>query len=102
MGAKGQAAIQAGGLVTEILYAGAIGLPPTQTEMTAWIQKYGLYVSVVKPKDAQTMNELVSREWTYVIDLKTMKIVWKQFGSYDGSSTSVDAGLTELHTLLGK
>ena len=49
------------------------------------------------------MAALVSREWTYVIDLKTMKIVWKGFGSYDGSkASSVDAGLSELMTLLGK
>ncbi len=102
MGAKGQAAIQAGGLVTEVLYAGALGGPPTQAEMTAWIQTYGLYVTVVKPKDDQTLTDLVSREWTYVIDLKTMKIVWKEFGAYDGSKTSAGDGLTELMTLLGK
>jgi hypothetical protein len=57
---------------------------------------------VVKPKDAQTITQLVSREWTYIVDLKTMKIVWKKFGSYNGANTSVDAGLTELMTLLGK
>lgn len=32
------------------------------------------------------MNQLVSREWTYVVDLKTMKIVWKGFGSYSGGA----------------
>lgn len=91
---KGKAAIEAGGLVVEILHSG---------DVLAWIKAEDLHVTVVKPKDAQTLTALVSREWTYVIDLKTMKIVWKGFGSYDGSQpSSVDAGLTQLMTLLGK
>jgi hypothetical protein len=91
---KGKAAIEAGGLVVEILHSG---------DVLAWIKAEDLHVTVVEPKDSQTLAALVSREWTYVIDLKTMKIVWKGFGSYDGSkASSVDAGLSELMTLLGK
>ncbi len=94
MGAKGQAAVEAGGLVVEVLYTG---------DMVAWIQGEDLHVSVVKPKDAQTLQELVSREWSYIVDLKTMKIVWKGFGSYSGAAPqSMDTALTQLHTFLGK
>lgn len=91
---KGKAAIEAGGVVVEVLYSG---------DLVAWIQAEDLHVSVVKPKDGETLSQLVSREWTYVVDLKTMKIVWKGFGSYDGSKpSSVDEGLTQLVTLLGQ
>lgn len=81
-------------MVVEVLYTG---------ELVPWIQAEDLHVTVVKPKDAETLNQLVSREWTYVVDLTTMKIVWKGFGSYDGSKpSSVDEGLSQLLTLLGK
>ncbi|MBX3128604.1 MAG: hypothetical protein KF718_17915 [Polyangiaceae bacterium] len=71
-------------------------------DLVAWIKSEDLHISVVKPKDDQTLAALVSREWTYVVDLQTMKIVWKGFGSYDGSQpSSADAGLDELMTLLG-
>lgn len=81
-----------GGLVVEILHSG---------DLVAWIKSENLHVTVVKPKDAETLNQLVSREWTYIVDLQTMKIVWKKFGSYGGQNTSVAEGLTELQKLLG-
>ncbi len=93
MGAKGVAAIQAGGLVVEVLYTG---------DMVAWIKSEDLKISVVKPKQGDpTLTELVSREWSYIVDLKTMKIVWKGFGSYGGGAPqSMDLALTELMNLL--
>ncbi len=94
MGAEGQAAIEAGGLVVDVLYSG---------DLVAWIKTEDLHISVVKPKDATTLTELVSREWSYIVDLKTMKIVWKGFGSYGGGApTSFHNALNELHTYLGK
>jgi hypothetical protein len=98
-------AIEAGGVVVDVLHAGPIGLPPSPGDVLAWAKAEDLHISVVKPKDGETLAQLVSREWTYVIDLKTMKIVWKGFGSYSGganSSTNINAGLTQLMTLLGK
>ncbi|MFO0569593.1 MAG: hypothetical protein U0263_28345 [Polyangiaceae bacterium] len=72
-------------------------------DLVAWIKNEDLHISVVKPKDGETLKALVSREWTYVVDLKTMKIVWKGFGSYDGSvPSSAEQGMTELLKLLGK
>jgi len=93
---KGKAAIEAGGLVVDILHSG---------DLTAWILAEDLHISVVKPKDVETLSQLVSREWVYIVDLKTMKIVWKGFGSYSGgpaSTNNINAGLTQLTTLLGK
>lgn len=81
-------------MVVEVLFSG---------DLDAWILSEDLHVTVVRPKDGQTLQELVNREWTYVVDLTTMKIVWKGFGSFDGSQpSSVDAGLTELETLLAQ
>ena len=95
MGAKGAAVVQAGGLITEVLYSG---------DLVAWIKSENLKVSVVKPKPGDpTLTELVSREWSYIVDLKTMKIVWKGFGSYSGGApNSMDTALTELNTWLAK
>ncbi len=93
---KGKTAIEAGGLVIDILHSG---------DLVAWIKAEDLHISVVKPKDGETLNQLVSREWTYVVDLKTMKIVWKGFGSYSGGASSTSTmteGLNQLMTLLGK
>lgn len=83
-------------MVVDVLHSG---------DLVAWIKAEDLHISVVKPKDGETLNQLVSREWTYVVDLKTMKIVWKGFGSYSGganSTTTINAGLDELMKLLGK
>lgn len=78
----------------DVLYSG---------DLVSWIKAEDLHVTVVKPKDGQTLTELVSREWSYIVDLKTMKIVWKGFGSYGGTSPqSMNTALTELHGFLGK
>lgn len=93
---KGKTAIEAGALVVEVLYDG---------DLVAWSKGNDLQISVVKPKDVETLNQLVSREWTYIVDLKTMKIVWKGFGSYGGganSTTTINEAFSQLMTLLGK
>jgi hypothetical protein len=106
MGSEGQAAIDAGGLVVEVLYVGQdFVTPPTQNEMAAWIQTIPpLHVTVVRPKPGDpTLAELQSREWSYIVDLKTMQIVWTGFGSYAGlAPTSMHNALTQLHGFLGK
>jgi hypothetical protein len=92
MGAEGQAAIEAGGLVVEVLHSG---------EPLPWIQAEDLHVTVVKVKDGETLQELQSREWSYIVDLKTMKIVWTGFGSYSGQNPqSFHDALVKLHEFL--
>ncbi len=104
MGAEGKAAIDSGALVVDILYAGPIGLPPSDTELAAWVQAEDLHVTVVRPKPGDpSLTELQSREWTYIVDLNTMKIVWTGFGSYIGlNPNSMHVALTQLHAFLGK
>jgi hypothetical protein len=73
-------------------------------QLVPWIQAENLYITVLTTKDGQVPPGLQfqSREWTYVVDLKTMKIVWRGFGSYDGSQpSSAEEGMNQLNTLLG-
>src|SRR5262245_50729622 len=106
MGAQGVAAIQAGGLVVDVLYAGPLGNDPSQNDLVSWIVADDLHVSVVKPKAGDpTLQELQSREWWYLVDLKTMQITWTGFGSYGGttqSDTIAAQAFTQLMTALGK
>ncbi|MEZ4227093.1 MAG: hypothetical protein R3B13_39510 [Polyangiaceae bacterium] len=87
--------VQSGGLIVDVLYSG---------DLVAWIKAENLKISVVKPKAGDpTLTELVSREWSYIVDLKTMKIVWKGFGSYGGTApTSMQTALDQLSTLLSQ
>jgi hypothetical protein len=97
MGTEGQAAIEAGGLVVDVFIDGA-----QTTQMDAWIQTESLHVSVCTAKDGQTLAELQSREWSYIVDLSTMKIVWTGFGSYSGQAPdSFLTAINQLHTYLG-
>lgn len=83
-----------GGPVVEVLI---------QDQLDAWITTYDLKVSVVRPKDPPTfLADMGPREWAYVIDLSTMKIVWKGFGSFSSTTnSSAKQALLELNQLLG-
>lgn len=97
MGTSGQAAVEAGGLVVDVFHDGS-----GQTNMLAWITSENLHVSVVTAKDGETLSELQSREWSYIVDLNTMKIVWTGFGSYSGQApTSFQTAIDQLHGFLG-
>jgi hypothetical protein len=101
LGAEGQAAVEAGGVVVEVVEQGASPGPPDTGDLDGWIQTYGLEITTVRPKDGATM-QLEGREWAYIVDLDDMKIVWKAFGSYGSTNnSSATQGLAELSTLLG-
>ena len=106
MGAQGVAAIQAGGLVVDVLCSGQLGGDPTLTELKGWITADDLHVTVVNPKSGDpTLQELQSREWWYLVDLKSMQITWTGFGSYGGttqSDTIATEAFNQLMTALGK
>lgn len=83
----------AGGAVVEALI---------EDQLDAWITTYDLKVTVVRPKSTQFLSEMGPREWAYIIDLQTMKIVWKSFGSFSSTTnSSAKQGLAELQKLLG-
>lgn len=82
----------AGGAVVEALI---------EDELDAWITTYDLKITVVRPKSSAFLTEMGPREWGYIIDLSTMKIVWKGFGSFSTTTnSSAKQGLAELIKLL--
>ena len=83
----------AGGAVVESLHSGSLD---------AWITAYNLSVTTVMPIDPN--QQLIGeRETLWIIDLCTMKIVYKTQGSLAGlGDSSAKTGIAKILTLLGK
>lgn len=89
--AKPKSIVAAGGAVLQVL--GIDGMA-TRRDLDAWVRSNNLTVTTVRDPDGkypQSQMALTSREWSYVIDLRTMKIVYKVFGNYAGGQASADA-----------
>jgi hypothetical protein len=89
--------------VLELLtYAGS---RPSKTNLDAWINNYSLPVStLIDPasNSSQTLTALFRREYSYVVDLGTMKIVEVYVGSTNGTGTpSTTPAIDLLAQLLG-
>lgn len=100
---------QAGGAIVEILAQYAFG-PTTKTNVDNWINSAGIVVTSVRDPDnmqGQTINALVQREYTYVVDLHTMKILRVIVGTTNGSmpkpgvTSSVVCGMCDVLGRLG-
>ncbi len=93
MGAQGKQVTDAGGAVVESLHTG---------NLDAWITAYSLSVTTVSPIDPN--QQLVGeRETVFIVDLCTMKIVYKTQGSLAGiGDSSVKTAIAKILTLLGK
>jgi len=103
LGAENIAAIHgAGGIILELLEQGTSGgTPPTTPEMDGWITTYGLKCDVLRLK-FDNPPALEGREWAYLVDLSTMEIVWKAFGSTGTTNNSAaKQGLVEIKSRLG-
>jgi hypothetical protein len=95
--------VQGGGAIVEVL-AG-----DTKTNLDAWVNNFMLFTTTVRDPDAmpsQTLTALVRREYCYVVDLDTMKIVTVYIGTTDGSkpggvSSSLQEAITEVSMRLG-
>ncbi len=95
--------VHAGGAIVEIL-AGDI-----RSELDAWVNNFGLFTTTVRDPDSntsQTLNALVRREYSYVVDLSTMKILAVYIGTTDGSkpngvSSSLHEAMDQVLGLLG-
>lgn len=72
------------------------------TDLDAWITAYNLSVTTVMP--SVPGQQLVGqRETVFIIDLCTMKIVYKTQGNLAGiGPSSITAAVTKILTLLGK
>jgi hypothetical protein len=99
---------QAGGAVVEVLAAYG-GAQPSKSNLDSWINSPGVVTSSMRDPDSmagQTINALVRREYCYVVDLKTMKILHVYIGTTDGSmpngiSSSAVCGMCDLLGRLG-
>jgi hypothetical protein len=82
---------------------GAVVEALIENQLDAWITTYDLKNTVVQPLDPNTfLAEMGPRETGYIIDLSTMKIVWKTFGSFaPTTNSSAKQGMAEMKTLLG-
>ena len=99
MGGNAQAALDLGGVVIEVLFsADSSGTP--QGTIDNWVDAYDLPNTTVFVKDGQTAAEYGPREWGYVVDLCTMRIVWAEFGTFGGGTTSGETGLATLTNCL--
>lgn len=90
-GAQPRSVIAAGGEFLEVV--GIDGMA-TRSDLDAWIVSSNVSITSVRDPDGlypQSQNALTTREWSYVIDLHTMKVVYKVFGSYGGGQPSIDA-----------
>ncbi len=96
--------VQAGGAIVEVL-AGE-----SKASVDAWIGNFMLSNTVVRDPDgmtSQTITALLRREYCYVVDLSTMKILTVYIGTTDGSkpggiSSSLQEAMDEVLMRLGK
>jgi hypothetical protein len=99
MAAKGKDVLDKGGIIIEVM-----AHMETRAEMDAWITTYKLPVTTVRDPDAtptQTLDALVLREYNYIVDLKTMKIVDRMNGSVAGiGAPATTAGMNKMLQLL--
>jgi hypothetical protein len=89
--AKPKSVVAAGGLVLEVL---GVDGEATRMDLDGWVNGANLTVTTMRDPDGlypQSRRALETRELSYVIDLRTMKIVTRIFGSYGGGQTSIDA-----------
>lgn len=104
MADEGAAVNAAGGLVIEVLETTGFFAQASKGSLDAWVNKYGLPVTVVKDLDGSgtpTMDALGGREHAYIIDLATMKILKIITGDNTGlGATSGGLGMAELRRLL--
>jgi len=89
-------------VIVEILAATA-NAPTTQMDLTSWIDAYMLPVTSVRdPSGIPTLTALYRREYSYIVDLSTMKITNIYIGSTNGTGTpSVTIAMQDMLKALG-
>lgn len=93
-------------MIVELLESDLIGSRAvTQTQLKAWVDTYKLPITTVMdppPDTALTSFKILGqRETSYIIDLRTMKIVKRMLGNVTPIGTpGVDAAITQTIALL--
>ena len=89
--------VDRGGAVVEILMTPDPQAASPQAGLNTWITTFGLNITAVLPRDGMTQSVLGVRETAYIVNLSTMKIVWKFNGNLAGiGDSSGKVGVTEI------
>ncbi len=70
-----------------------------RTNLEQWITRYGLQITAVidaSPGQTVANAQLGGRDQTYIVDLSTMRVLWKRTF---GAGGDVTAAVTELERL---
>lgn len=93
------------GNVFEVVYANNIGQPPSQSEVSGWIDAYDLFNNTLMPgatDGSAILSAFEKRECTYIIETGCMTVQWKLCSCTNGQcTTSAELALTELTAALG-
>lgn len=102
---EGPAMVAEGAAVVEVLGSQGFFYPATDASLTAWLTTYDLTVTAVidAPGHAlETLHAAGVRETAVIVDLSTMKVVWKDYGDQSGMDPpSIDAASVEMRKLIG-
>ena len=100
--AKVQSIVTRKGMILEVV--GIDGMISMQG-LSNWITSSKVEITTVRDpngKYPQSKNVFVTREWSYVVDLASMKVVSKYFGSYGGGAPSITALNKALDDINGR
>lgn len=96
--------LDAGGVIVEVLASNA-NAPPTRNNLNAWITTFSLPVTaLIDPSGVgtRTLNTYGIRESTFIVELSTMRVVFKVNGSVAGVGPSgVAQAIPRMLELLG-
>ena len=93
--------VDRGGAVVEILMTPDPLAGSRTAGLNAWVTTYGLNLTTVLPIGMTTQTQLGVRETAFVVNLSTMKIVWKYNGNLAGvGDSSGKVGVTQILTYL--
>jgi hypothetical protein len=102
MAARNAEVNAAGGLLVEVVTEGLGGLP-TRANLDAWVMAHNLSLTTLKDVTGRrAFMVLGRREISYVVDLRTMRIVRKVLGDTSGatSTATLNATVDQMLTLL--
>jgi hypothetical protein len=86
----------AGGEVLEILIDGdVIGDDPTWEQLNTWVTWNDLQTTTAIPGDDSVREVFPDRDFVYIVDLETMKVVWRAEGPSLNPTTS-EIGAEEM------
>ncbi len=75
-----------GALIIELLLEGQSYTTPEDDELTAWVKTSDLTVTTVRGADLRTEAVFPSREYVYIVELESMKVVWAKQALYSSPS----------------